>query len=399
MGVHVGPGVLGLSVLGENLGGNLVDGGNEVEEVVVGHVLEGELSLGGVSRIGLSENGVTVTGDDSSGLKGIPEVLLNVLLGDIRANLGLHLENPLKDLLVSSAVERTGKTVETSGQREEGRRESRADQLGGVGRDVTSLVISVDGEVKSEKLNELLVVAEAEEGGEVSRVVKRVVNGANDLSVLEEVSVDSRSNDGELGNEVHGILVGVLPVLLLVNTLLVSLGELRLRLQGVDGNTELGHGVESRGASVDELLNVLGDLGSRSPVSGPALDLSVSGDLAGEQKPEKTLGERLLSAGGVGKLLLEVGDGQTSESDALLGVEDGTLPDETLDTSHTTVSLVEDDLANDGVTLLLSELLDLLDVLGDELGESLLKTLIVSMFSYAMIGMVTTLLNCNCFGH
>lgn len=382
MGVHIGPGVLGLAVLGENLGGNLVDGGNEVEEVVVGHVLEGELSLGGVSRIGLSENGVSVTGDDSTGLKGIPEVLLNVLLGDIRANLGLHLENPLKDLLVSSAVERTGKTVETSGQREEGRRESRTNKLGGVGRDVTSLVVSVDGEVESQKLNELLVVAKAEQRGEVSRVVKRVVNGANNLSVLEKVSVDSRSNDGELGNEVHGILVGVLPVLLLVNTLLVSLGELRLGLQSVDGNTELSHGVEGGGASVDELLNMLGDLGSRGPVSGQTLDLSISGDLAGEQEPEKTLGERLLSARGVGKLLLEVGDSQTSESDTLLGVEDGSLPDETLNTSHTTVSLVEDDLADDGVTLLLSELLDLLDVLGDELGESLLKTLFVSRVSF-----------------
>lgn len=375
MGVHVGPGVLGLSVLGEDLGGNLVNGGNEVEEVVVGHVLEGKLSLGGVSRVGLSQNGVSVTGDDSAGLEGIPEVLLNVLLGDIGADLGLHLEDPLEDLLVSSAVERASKTVETSGEGEEGGGQSRANKLGGVGRDVTTLVISVDSEVESQQLEELLVVAEAEEAGKVGGVVQRVVDGADDLAVLEQVSVDSRGDDGELGNEVHGILVGVLPVLLLVDTLLVSLGELGLGLESVNGNGELGHGVQGRGASVDELLNVLGEIGSGSPVSGERLDLSVSGDLAGEEEPEKTLGKRLLSAGGGGKLLLEVGDGQTSESDTLLGVEDGTLPDETLDTSHTTVSLVEDDLADDGVTLLLSELLDLLDLLGDELSKSLLEAL------------------------
>lgn len=374
MGVHIGPGVLGLTVLGEDLGGNLVDGRDEVEEVVVRHVLEGELTLSSVTGVSLSEDGVSVTGNNTARVKSVPQVLLNVVLGDVGANIGLDLENPLKNLLVGTSVERTSQTVETSGQGQEGGRESGTNQVGGVGRDVTTLVIGVDGQVESQKLNKLLVLAESEQGGKVLGVVSGGIGGA-ELAILEDVAVDAGSNGRELGEEVNRVLVGVLPELLLVDTLLVSLGEGRLSLKSVDGNGELGHGVEGRRGAVDQLLDVLGELGSGGKLSRESLNLGLGGDLTGQQEPEETLRKGLVTTGALGELLLEIGDGLATEANTLFRVEDGTFPDEGLDTTLATVDLVEEDLTNDGVSVLLSESLDLVDLLGEELSEALLKSL------------------------
>jgi hypothetical protein len=85
--------------------------------------------------------------------------------------------------------------------------------------------------------------------------------------------------------------------------------------------------------------------------------------------------------------------GLAAETDTLLRVEDGSLPDERLDATGTTVDLVESDLADDLVTMLpgimsvlrcggcggardvLAELLDLLDLTGQLVGEGLLQRL------------------------
>jgi hypothetical protein len=72
VGVDVGVGVLGLAVLGENTGGDLVDLADELEHWVVGKVLLGELALGDVAGVGLAEDGVAVTGDDLASLEGGP---------------------------------------------------------------------------------------------------------------------------------------------------------------------------------------------------------------------------------------------------------------------------------------------------------------------------------------
>ena len=133
--------------------------------------------------------------------------------------------------------------------------------------------------------------------------------------------------------------------------------------------------MEGRRRSVNQLLDVLGELGSGSKLSRESLDLGLGGDLTGQQKPEETLGKGLLTAGALGELLLEVGDSLTTETDTLLRVEDGTLPDEGLDTTLATVDLVEEDLTDNGVAVLLSQLLDLLDLLGEKLSETLLKGL------------------------
>jgi hypothetical protein len=110
--------------------------------------------------------------------------------------------------------------------------------------------------------------------------------------------------------------------------------------------------VEIGRAVVDELLDELGDVGAGSPLSGEVADLLLGGDLAGQEKPEETLGKRLLAAGGLGEKLLDLGDGLAAEADTLLRVEDGTLPDEGLDATGTAIDLVEGDLVDDLGTVL-----------------------------------------------
>lgn len=230
---------------------------------------------------------MAVAGNDTTSVEGRPEVVGDVLVGQIVTNNLLHLAEPVKDLLVSQAVQGTGKTVETSGEREERRAEGRADQVSGVGRDIATLVVSVDGQVETEKLNEVGVVAEAQLVGEVEGVILVLLDGS-DLAALEDVLVDARSNVGELSNEVHGVLKGVAPVLLLVDTLGVGLGEGGGVLESSDGQRELSHGVKVGRAVVDQFLDELGDVGTGSPLGREIADLLLGRDLAGKQKPEET---------------------------------------------------------------------------------------------------------------
>ena len=374
VGVDVGEGVLGLAVLGEDTGGDLVDLGDEVEHGVLGKVLEGKLALADVTRVGLAEDGVAVTGNDTARVEGVPEVLLDVLVREVRADGLLHLGEPVEDLLVGKTVERAGKTVEAGGEGEVGGAEGRADQVGGVGRDVATLVVSVDGQVETHELDEVLVLGEAKLVGKVVGVVL-VLLGGRDLAVLVDVAVDAGGNVGELADEVHGVLESVLPVLALLHALGVGLGEVGLVLERGDGEGELSHGVEVVGAAVDELGDERRELAAGGPLGGQVADLLLSGDLAGEEEPEETLGEGLSATGSLGKDLLALGDGLAAETDTLLSVEDGALPDEGLDATGTTVDLVEGDLANDLGTVLLLELLDLLDLLGEAGLEGLLEGL------------------------
>lgn len=61
VGVYVGPGVLGLALLQEHVGHDLVELGHQLEHGIVGQVLQGKLALAGVTRIGLPQDGVAIT--------------------------------------------------------------------------------------------------------------------------------------------------------------------------------------------------------------------------------------------------------------------------------------------------------------------------------------------------
>jgi hypothetical protein len=307
VGIDVGVGVLGLAVLGKDAGSDLVNLADELEHGVIRQVLLGKLALGDVTGVSLAEDGVAVSGNDLASLEGGPEVVLDGLVAEVVANRLLHLLEPDEDLLVGQSVERTSQTIQTSSEGEVRRAESTADQVGGVGTDVTALVVSVDGEVQTHKLNEVLVLGEAELVGQVERVVLVLLDRRN-LAVLVDVAVDLSGNGGKLGNEIHGVLEGVLPVLRLLHALSVGLGEVRLVLESSDGDGELSHGVKVARAAVDELLDEFGDVGAGGPLGGEVADLLLGGNLAGQQKPEETFWERLLAAGGLGEELLAFGD-------------------------------------------------------------------------------------------
>jgi hypothetical protein len=270
-------------------------------------VLLGELALRHVAGVGLAENGVSVSRNDLAVLESGPEVVLDGLVTEVVTDSLLHLLEPDKHLLVSQSVEGTSETVETGSQGQVRGAESGTDQVSGVGTDVATLVISVDSEVQAHQLNEVLVLGETELVGQVERVVL-VLLDRSDLAVLVDVAVDLSGEGGELGDEVHGVLESVLPVLRLGHTLGVGLCEAGLVLESSDGEGELGHWVEVARAAVDELLDELGDVGTGSPLSGEVADLLLGGDLAGQKKPEETFRERLLATGGLGKELLAFGD-------------------------------------------------------------------------------------------
>ena len=84
MGIDIGPRVylsafsygktweqkltLGFTGLEEDIRDDLVNLSNKLEQWVIGQVLQGEFSLSSVSRIGLSEDGMSVTWNDLSTL-------------------------------------------------------------------------------------------------------------------------------------------------------------------------------------------------------------------------------------------------------------------------------------------------------------------------------------------
>lgn len=61
-------------------------------------------------------------------------------------------------------------------------------------------------------------------------------------------------------------------------------------------------------AAVDELLNVLGKLRASSPLGREVADLLLRRNIAGKEKPEKTLREGFLATGCLGELFLAFRD-------------------------------------------------------------------------------------------
>lgn len=346
VGVHIWPWVLGLTVLGQHTWSNLVDVRNQLEQVVVRHVLQGKLSLSSVTRVSLSQDSVTVAWNNSARVKSVPQVLLDGLLGDVALQVFLQLEQPLQDLLVGSTVQRTSQTVQTSRERQKWRGQGGTNQVGGVGRHVTTLMVRVDGQVQSHQLNKLLVLAKTEQSGQVGTVVQVLGNLASQLAVVENVSVDSSGNVWQLGQQLNGVLVGVLPVLGLWNTLGVSLSKLGLRFQSSHGNGELGHWVQVRRRSVDQFLNVLWQSRSGSQLLRESFGLGLGWHLTSQQQPEQSLWQWLIAAWSLWQLLLDVWNGSASETNTLNRVQDRTFPDKALDTTHTTVCLFQKNFTN-----------------------------------------------------
>jgi len=105
VGVYVGPRVLSLAVLGKDSRDNLIQLLDESEERVVGQMLEGELLLAGVTRVGLPQYSMAVSGDDLAGVEDVPELLLQLIVVDVLASELLpQLHDEAQHLLVGQAV-------------------------------------------------------------------------------------------------------------------------------------------------------------------------------------------------------------------------------------------------------------------------------------------------------
>lgn len=350
-----------LAVLGENARSNLRVLLDELEDGVA-HDLRsgaGEIHQGLEPGIGLAEHPVAVAGHDLARFQRLPEVLLDVLVGELVTDLGAHVEDPAEHFLGGQAVEGAGQAEQTGGVTEVGVAEGAADEVGGVGGDVAALVVAVQGEVQAEDVVEALVLlaALAEEDGEVVGPILGGVEllGADGVDLVG--AEDQGGHARDLREEGNAVVEGGLPVVGLVHALGVLFRKRGLGVEGGDGDGELGHGVHVAGEGLDHGQDVLGEMRLLGEFAREGADLGGGGHLAGEQQPEHGLGEHLGAGGALGQFLLAVLDGAAVEADALVGVEDGALPDHGLEAAHAANGTGDGDIAN----LLLAVFLQLLE--------------------------------------
>ena len=83
-------------------------------------------------------------------------------------------------------------------------------------------------------------------------------------------------------------------------------------------------------ASVNQLLDEFRDSGSGGPLLRQTLGLFSSWDLTSEEEPEKSLWQWLLTTWCGWKLSLAFWDSEASESDTLVGIKNGSFPDQSL---------------------------------------------------------------------
>ena len=108
---------LGLALLGQNAGDDVVKLANELEHRVRGQVLERKLPLASVARVRLAQNRVAIAGHDLARLEKLPEVGLDVLVRGVGADFVAHPQDEAEHLLVRETVQRAGETVHRGRER------------------------------------------------------------------------------------------------------------------------------------------------------------------------------------------------------------------------------------------------------------------------------------------
>lgn len=87
VGIYVRPRVLDLAEFGQDWGHDLVDVGDQSEQHIVRQMLQGELALASVPRIGLTQHGMAVSGHDLSRLERLPDKVLDLVLAGVVSQL------------------------------------------------------------------------------------------------------------------------------------------------------------------------------------------------------------------------------------------------------------------------------------------------------------------------
>ena len=115
--VDVGEGVLGLAVLSQDTWCNLAVPLDQLEDWVICDFFAAgcEVHECFESRIGLSKDCVAVTWNNATRLECCPEVVLDVLVAELGADVVFHLENPPQHLLRGKTVQRTCQALKTGG--------------------------------------------------------------------------------------------------------------------------------------------------------------------------------------------------------------------------------------------------------------------------------------------
>jgi hypothetical protein len=131
--------------------------------------------------------------------------------------------------------------------------------------------------------------------------------------------------------------------------------------------------VKSRRTPVQDVLDKLGDRGTSSPVFGKLVNLLLSGDFTGDQKPKETFGKGFRSTGGLGEEVLAFRDSLATETNTLLSIQNGAVPDESWKTTHTTIELVNQDRAKGLLAVGSTDSLHIFDFAWDKLSKTLLK--------------------------
>ena len=148
VGIHVGPGVLHLASLKEDRGHQLIQLRHHLEQLVVGQMFQGKLPLASVSRVSFPKNCVSVSRHHTAGLEKAPDVCLGLVVGQVHADLLDHAIKEDQHLLVGEPVEGSSQAAHASGEGEVGVGEGRADQVGGVGRHIASLMVTVENSIQ-----------------------------------------------------------------------------------------------------------------------------------------------------------------------------------------------------------------------------------------------------------
>ena len=144
MSIHVGPGVLDLASLEENGGHQLIQLRYHLEQLVIRQVLKGKLPLTSVAGVSFSEDCMSISRHHTTRLQKSPDIGLGFVISEVHADLLHHAVKEDQHLLVGKPVERPGQAAHASGEGEVGVRKRRADQVGGVGRNIATLVVTVE---------------------------------------------------------------------------------------------------------------------------------------------------------------------------------------------------------------------------------------------------------------
>lgn len=193
-------------------------------------------------------------------------------------------------------------------------------------------MVGVNGEISSNAFLHLLLLV-AHHVAEVAGPVEVRVRSDN-FGILVLVAVDEGAEVGKLGEQIHGILIVVLPIGGLVGSVLVGLEEVRVLLEVEQAHRQNGHGVELPGQVKDKLLGRLIQPTSVFPLVGKALELVFVGISASEEQVEHGLGEWLFPSWSLLSFAAELGDGVAAEGDAVDGVEGAAVVEHDGQSSH-----------------------------------------------------------------